>query len=138
MAVIRVTRVIQASREEIWEALTNPRALSEWMLPNDFSPVVGHRFTFRTSAAPGFDGVIRCEVLELVPPERLKISWVGGPLDTKVTFLLADGRQGVQLTLEHEGFEGLGQALPWLVLGIDGRQLISQNLPAYLRGRRRK
>lgn len=30
---------------------------------NDFEPRIGHRFQFRTEPAPGFDGVVNCEVL---------------------------------------------------------------------------
>jgi len=39
-------------------------------MPNDFKPVVGHAFTFRTEPVSqhGFDGVVHCEVLDLEPP----------------------------------------------------------------------
>jgi uncharacterized protein YndB with AHSA1/START domain len=73
--------------EKVWRALTNPGLLASWLMPNDFEPRVGHRFTFRTDPVPGhgFDGIVRCEVLELVPARRLRISWAGGGLDTTVT-----------------------------------------------------
>jgi uncharacterized protein YndB with AHSA1/START domain len=54
--------------ERVWAALTSSDALAVWLMPNDFKPVVGHRFTFRTKPAPGFDGIVHCEVL-LPPPE---------------------------------------------------------------------
>ena len=56
--------------DRVWEALTSSEALAAWLMPNDFKPAVGHRFTFRTKPAPGFDGVVRCEVLELDPPAQ--------------------------------------------------------------------
>ena len=37
-------------------------------MPNDFSSKVGHVFTMQTKPGPGFDGVVRCEVLELDAP----------------------------------------------------------------------
>ena len=33
--------------EQLWKALTNSRALAEWLMPNDFEPRVGHCFRFR-------------------------------------------------------------------------------------------
>jgi uncharacterized protein YndB with AHSA1/START domain len=54
--------------QKVWRALTDPGLLASWLMPNDFEPRVGHRFTFRTDPVPahGFDGIVRCEVLELV------------------------------------------------------------------------
>ena len=50
---------------KVWNALTDPALLAAWLMPNDFVPALGHRFTFQTEPVPaqGFDGVIRCEVL---------------------------------------------------------------------------
>ena len=47
------------SPERVWRALTDPKALAAWLMPNDFAPVVGHRFTFRAPQAPtppGYQG----------------------------------------------------------------------------------
>lgn len=38
--------------ERVWRALTDPKALAAWLMPNDFAPVVGHRFTFRAPPQP--------------------------------------------------------------------------------------
>jgi uncharacterized protein YndB with AHSA1/START domain len=66
--------------DRVWAALTSSEALAAWFMPNDFKPVVGHRFTFRTrpARAMGFDGIVRCEVLEIAPPRRMVWSWAGG------------------------------------------------------------
>lgn len=101
-------------------------------MPNDIRPVLGHRFTFRTDPAPGFDGVVHSEVLELVPEERLVISWKGGPLDTTVSFTLADAPGGTALTLRHAGFAGLSNALPRLVLGFGWKRLLGRKLLSHL------
>lgn len=94
--------------EKVWRALTDPAVLAAWLMPNDFAPRVGHRFTFRTDPVPsqGFDGVVQCQVLALDPPRLLRIGWSGGPgLDTTVTWrLVAEGR-GTRLLLAHEGFD---------------------------------
>ncbi|MGK5741648.1 SRPBCC family protein [Micromonospora sp. URMC 103] len=92
---------------KVWRALTDPDLIARWLMPTDFVPVVGHRFTFRTTPRPdrGFDGTVHCEVLDLDPPHRLRWSWRGGGLDTVVAWtLVAEGR-GTRLLLEHSGFD---------------------------------
>jgi uncharacterized protein YndB with AHSA1/START domain len=91
---------------QVWRALTDPAALQRWLMPNDIAPVVGHRFTFRTQPAPGFDGIVHCEVLEVINNERLVYSWRGGPLETVVTWTLsAGGDGGTILQLVQDGFK---------------------------------
>ena len=33
--------------EKIWRALTQPLLIQEWLMENDFKPVMGHRFNLR-------------------------------------------------------------------------------------------
>ena len=39
-----IEREIPFPPEKIWRALTQPRLIEEWLMKNDFKPVVGHRF----------------------------------------------------------------------------------------------
>ena len=94
-------------RARVWAALTNSEAMAAWLMPNDFAPRLGHRFQFRTTPAPGFDGIVNCEVLEIEPPRRLVYSWVGGGIDTQVVWSLEEAGSGTRLVLEHRGFRGL-------------------------------
>ena len=89
MRSIKLSRTYRHSRDRVWAAIADSDALADWLMPNDFQPVLGHEFTFRTKPAPGFDGIVRAKVLEITPPERLVLAWKGGPLDTTVTFELA-------------------------------------------------
>jgi uncharacterized protein YndB with AHSA1/START domain len=91
----------------VWRALTDPDLLARWLMPNDFAPVVGHRFTFHTTPRPadGFDGVVHCEVLDLEPERLLRLAWRGGRLDTTVTWTLRAEGRGTRLLLEHAGFD---------------------------------
>lgn len=110
---IRREIVVPRSPEEVWRALTDSAALAEWMYPNDFKPRVGHRFTFQVPPNPqaGFDGIVRCEVLECAPPSRLAYSWAGGPVvGTIVRYRLEPQSDGTRLFFEHSGFD-LSQ--PW-------------------------
>ncbi|MDG4831113.1 SRPBCC domain-containing protein [Solwaraspora sp. WMMD1047] len=105
-ADIRTDAFLPHPPEKVWRALTDPVLLARWLMPNDFQPRVGHRFTFRTEPAPGFDGVVHCQVLAVEPPELLRISWAGGPgVDTTVTWRLAAEGRGTRLFLIHEGFD---------------------------------
>jgi uncharacterized protein YndB with AHSA1/START domain len=117
----------------VWEALTSSEALAAWLMPNDFKPVVAHRFTFRTKPAPGFDGIVRCEVLELEAPRRMVWSWAGGNIDTTVTWTLdqtSDG--GTRLRMHQVGFHGLGAQLTRAILAGGYPRILGQRLPAYL------
>lgn len=81
--------------------------MKQWMMPNDFQPKLGHRFTFRRPPIPqlNFDGISHCEVTVLEPPERLEFTFVGGGLDTVVRFRLVPQGQGTHLFFEHAGFD---------------------------------
>jgi uncharacterized protein YndB with AHSA1/START domain len=119
--------------DRVWEALTSSHALAAWLMPNDFKPVLGHRFTFRTRPAPGFDGIVRCEVLELDPPRRMVWSWTGGNIDTTVTWTLdqtSDG--GTTLRMHQVGFHGLGAQLTRRILAGGYPRILGQRLRAYL------
>jgi uncharacterized protein YndB with AHSA1/START domain len=41
-----IEREIPQPPEKIWRALTQSPLIEEWLMKNDFQPVVGHRFNF--------------------------------------------------------------------------------------------
>ncbi|MFJ8582012.1 SRPBCC domain-containing protein [Micromonospora sp. NPDC093277] len=104
---IAVDQFLAHPPARVWRVLTDSDLLARWLMPNDFRPVPGHRFTFRTTPRPGqdFDGVVHCEVLELDEPRRLRWAWRGGHLDTVVTWTLVPEGRGTRLFLEHSGFD---------------------------------
>jgi uncharacterized protein YndB with AHSA1/START domain len=107
--------------------------MSEWLMPNDFEPAIGHQFTFRTDPAPGFDGIVHCQVLELDAPRRLAMTWRGGGIDTILRVTLEPvGELATRLTLEHTGFEGVRGALVAQILARGTRRIYGRLLPAYL------
>lgn len=109
-STIRRELLLPQPREQVWEAITNPATLEQWMYPNDFEPRVGHHFQFHIPPNPkvGFDGlVVNCEVLECDPPSLLVFSWtVGGPVvNTLVSFQLEAEGERTRLFFEHSGFD---------------------------------
>jgi uncharacterized protein YndB with AHSA1/START domain len=133
-ADIDITVTYAYPPDRVWAALTSSDALAAWFMPNDFKPVAGHCFTFRARPfrALGFDGVVRCEVLELDPPRRMVWSWAGGNIDTTVTFTLEEMAGGTRLRLHQVGFDGLGAQLTRRILGSGYPRILTQRLPAYL------
>jgi uncharacterized protein YndB with AHSA1/START domain len=105
---IRLDEFLPHPTGSVWRALTEPELLAKWLMPNDFQPAVGHRFTFRTDPMPAanFDGTVHCEVLALEPGRMLRIAWRGGNgVDTTVTWTLAAEGTGTRLFLVHDGFD---------------------------------
>jgi uncharacterized protein YndB with AHSA1/START domain len=123
--------------DAVWDALTDPAALADWLMDNDFQPFVGHRFQFRTQPNWGFDGIIYCEVLAVEKPTRLVYSWQGGPMKqpTTVTWLLEAIPNGTRLRLRHEGFEGAAGILLSLLLGSGWGGLLRERLLALLKAK---
>ena len=99
--------------EVVWEYLTDAQLIEQWLMPNDFLPVVGYDFQFRTNPLPNFnfDGIVYCKVLEIIPFKKLSYSWKGGPGDRKITldsvvvWTLHPTNGGTELILDHSGFK---------------------------------
>jgi uncharacterized protein YndB with AHSA1/START domain len=112
---IVVDEVFPHAPETLWKALTSGALVGRWlgMTPTGFEPAKGKRFTFQTTPAGVWDGVIHCEVLEAIPNQRFAFSWKGGHesnagygsrLDTVVTFTMTKASGGTRLRLVHSGF----------------------------------
>jgi len=112
---IVVEEILPHAPETIWKALTTGELINRWlgMPTSGFEPVDGKRFTFKTTPAGAWDGLIQCEVLEAVPNERLVYTWQGGHdgnvgygsrLETVVTWVLSKAENGTRLRLVHSGF----------------------------------
>jgi len=111
---IVVDEVFHHAPEVIWRVLCDGALMARWLMkPDGFEAVVGNRFTFQTTPAGEWDGTIQCEVLEVVPNQRLSYAWQGGHagnvgygslLDTVVTFTFTKVGVGTRLRLVHAGF----------------------------------
>ncbi len=121
---IRQKWFFTSSPQRVWEFLTKPELLAEWLMENDFKPEVGHQFRFRAKPGVrvGFDGNIYCQVLEIVPFKKLSYTWKGGPgngkiaLDSVVTWTLAEKSGGTEVLLVHSGFRGMRNYITYLIM----------------------
>jgi uncharacterized protein YndB with AHSA1/START domain len=106
-----VEREMPHPPEKVWRAITQGPLIEEWLMKNDFQPVVGHRFTFRATPMPHWNGVVDCEVLVVEPNERLSYSWnAAGGLRTVVTWTLTAVKGGTQVRMEQSGFRPQDEA----------------------------
>jgi uncharacterized protein YndB with AHSA1/START domain len=94
-----VEREIPHSPEKIWRALTEPHLVEEWLMKNDFKPLLDHRFNFR-----GDWGAVDCQVLTVEPKRKLSYKWDAMGLESVVTWTLTPTGAGTHLRMEQSGF----------------------------------
>jgi uncharacterized protein YndB with AHSA1/START domain len=97
--IVTVEREIPFPPERIWRALTQPHLIEEWLMKNDFKPVVDHRFNFRADW-----GGVDCQVLAVEPNKSLSYTWAAYGLESVVTWTLTPTSTGTHLRMEHSGF----------------------------------
>src|SRR5262249_33080330 len=71
----------------------------EWLMKNDFTPVVGHRFNLRADW-----GAVDCRVLAVEPNKTLSYTWAALGLESVVTWTLTPTSTGTRLRMEQSGF----------------------------------
>ncbi len=94
--------------EKVWRALTVPELLSEWLLPViDLELEPGSNFIFKTQSMPGWDGTVKCQILEIEEHRRLSYAWAVGDMEieTVVTFEITPTASGTRLSLVQSGFK---------------------------------
>jgi uncharacterized protein YndB with AHSA1/START domain len=136
---IVVDEVFPHAPETIWKTLTTPELIGRWlkMTASGFEAAKGNRFTYQTTPAGAWDGVIHCEVLEVIASVRLVYSWKGGHagnvgygsrLETVVTWTLSSVESGTRVRMVHSGFvlprnetayKGMGEGWPIVLQRID-------------------
>jgi uncharacterized protein YndB with AHSA1/START domain len=101
-----VEREMPHPPEKLWRALTQPHLIQEWLMKNDFKPVVGHRFNLTGE----WGGVMDCEVLEVEPNKTLSYTWnfshedAAYDMKSVVVFTLTPTSTGTHLRMEQSGF----------------------------------
>jgi uncharacterized protein YndB with AHSA1/START domain len=103
-----IEREMPHPQGKIWRALTEGPLLEQWMMKNDFKPVVGHKFQFRADPMPNWNGIVDCEVLTVDPIESLSYNWGVGDaaagLQWVVLWTLTPTANGTHLRMEQSGF----------------------------------
>jgi uncharacterized protein YndB with AHSA1/START domain len=94
-----VERDIPHAPERIWRALTQPHLIQEWLMKNDFKPVVAHNFKFSADW-----GSVDCRVVTIEPHKTLSYTWDVYGLESVVTWTLTPTATGTHLRMEQAGF----------------------------------
>jgi uncharacterized protein YndB with AHSA1/START domain len=109
--VIRITRLLPATPEEVFAAWTDPASLTEWMCPEPQTVAaitldlrVGGKFQLVMRGANG-DFAHLGEYREISPPKRLVFTWKSAATlqrETLVTVELFPKGEQTELVLRHE------------------------------------
>ena len=99
-----IERMLAASPEKLWRALTQPHLIEEWLMKSDFKPVAGHKFTLTNEPKPEVKVTVEAEVLRVEENRTLSYSWKAYGLDSVVTFTLTPTPDGTHLKMEQSGF----------------------------------
>ena len=99
-----IEREMPYPAEKIWRALTEGPLIKEWLMDNDFQPVVGHGFSFRSTPVPNWNGVIDSEVLVVEPSKKLSYTWGTMGMESVVVWTLIPTSGGTLLRMEQSGF----------------------------------
>jgi uncharacterized protein YndB with AHSA1/START domain len=94
-----VEREIAFPPEKIWRALTQPHLIAEWLMQNDFEPVVGRHFKLSADW-----GAVDCQVRTVEPNKTLSYTWGAYGLESVVTWTLTPTGTGTHLRMEQSGF----------------------------------
>lgn len=111
-----IERTMPHPPEKVWRALTQDALIAQWLMTNDFQPIVGHKFNFRAKPMGGWNGVTDCEVRTVEPHVRLVYSWnasgeqAADGLKTVVTWTLMPVEDGTLVRMEQSGFRPQDEA----------------------------
>ena len=94
-----VEREIPHPPEKIWRALTQPHLIEEWLMKNDFKPVMDHKFNLSADW-----GAVDCQVTAVEPNKTLAYTWAAYGLESVVTWTLTPTGAGTLLRMEQLGF----------------------------------
>ncbi|CAG9621294.1 SRPBCC family protein [Sutcliffiella rhizosphaerae] len=107
MANLSLDFEFKSSVNKVWNALTHSETLALWVMENNFKPIVGYKCQFQNRE---IGLVVKSEVLVVDEPNTLSYTWIGGPIDTIVTWTLKQEGDITHLHLDHTGFEAENQA----------------------------
>ena len=114
MSDIRRSVDFKAPIERVWAFLTEREKIAEWLMPNTFAAVEGHRFTMDCPPGIGSGAPVECTVMRIEPPKagraHLTYTWtIDAPaLKTVLSLDLSQTGDVTRLDLVHSGWEPLG------------------------------
>jgi uncharacterized protein YndB with AHSA1/START domain len=147
--VVRLERVIPASANDIYRAWLDPDLLQRWLAPGgitveraEVEARVGGRYRVWHADSGVHIGGFECEIVELVPGERIVFHWgfagpdrtAGKVYDSLLTITLRSvSRDATVLTLVHERLDDLAAGMPHVADKVKvGWELVLEKLAVTL------
>ncbi|MHA6261557.1 SRPBCC family protein [Sporosarcina sp. CAU 1771] len=118
MADVTLDFQFTSSVKQVWKALTDSDMLEKWIWKNDFKPVIGEEFQFRSEPNEWWDGIVNGEVLAVEEPHLLSYTWASAGETTTITWTLktsSDG--GTHMHFEQTGFSEATKATKGAIEG---------------------
>jgi uncharacterized protein YndB with AHSA1/START domain len=142
---VRLERVIPSRPREVYRAWLDPDLLRRWLAPGgitvkraEVEARVGGQFRIWHSDSGSDVGGFECEIVELVPDERIVFRWgfvgpkrTAGPVyDSLLTITLRPAQgNATTLTLLHERLDDLAAAMPHVADQVElGWELVLEKL----------
>jgi uncharacterized protein YndB with AHSA1/START domain len=107
-----VGRILEADRESVWRALTEPDALAAWFWPwqpsVEFSATPGAAYAFEAEHPQAGRLAVDGRVMAVEPPARLAMTWrwTDEPMPpTEVEIRLADVDGATEVVVRHRRVE---------------------------------
>ena len=101
---------IAAPVERVWQVMTSPGMIDEWLGCLDFKAEIGHLFYMQPDAAKrsvgDVSGATHCQLLRLDPRSEMAFSWFypDSP-KTEVSIRLSPTPGGTRVELTHAGWD---------------------------------
>ncbi len=121
--IVKITKILAASIDKVWDALTNPDSIKQWLSPEGMTnPEVTNEFRVggiyrivmegHNMPDPAHNGrmAVGGTYLEIEKPNKLVYTWLweNAPAEThttRITILLKElGDIQTEMTLVHSGF----------------------------------
>ncbi|HEX3674139.1 MAG TPA: SRPBCC domain-containing protein [Rhizomicrobium sp.] len=114
MTSLTLVRRLRARPQIVFDAVTTAEGIAQWWGPDagpvliaESDPRVGGRYRVRFRLLDGSEHESSGEFLEVVPPERVVMSWrwkggVEDPGESRVEIRLRPVPEGTELTFTHE------------------------------------
>lgn len=110
MSILEINRVIQASIDEVFAALTDDAIMAQWFFHEPggsaeitMDPVVGGSYSIAMKSSSGSELTATGEFLEVLPPRRLVFTWSTYLIsNATVTIELEERGIATGLTLRHD------------------------------------
>ena len=138
---IIVERTFNVPASKVWKAITDKDEMKAWYFDLvEFKAEEGFRFEFTGGPSPEKQYMHLCEVIEVIPMQKLVYSWryEGYIGISYVSFELFETGEQTLLRLSHNGIESFPEDNPDLAVGnfVEGwNDIIHKNLKEYLEGK---